>query len=56
MDAQTPSFVSAKRQLLEREAECRHMSTLPSLKPERRREFEKMAEYWAQLAETITEQ
>jgi hypothetical protein len=55
MDA-SPPLVNAKQQLLEREAECRHMSTLPTLSPERRREFEKMADRWAQLAAAITEQ
>jgi hypothetical protein len=56
MDAQTPSIASAKRQLLERQAECRHMSTLRSLPAERRREFEKMADRWARLAEAMTEE
>jgi len=56
VDTQTPSPVSAKRKLLEREAECRRMSNLPSLPVERRREFEIMADHWAQLAETITEE
>ena len=55
MIPQTPSLLSAKRQLLEKENECRRMSTLPSLTPERRLEFERAADYWARLAEAETE-
>jgi len=54
-NAQIPSIASAKLQLLEKETECREMSTLPTLPVERRREFEKMADHSARVAEAIIE-
>ena len=55
MSSQTPPVASTKQQLLEREAECRHMSTLRSLAPERRAELERLANVWATLAKAQTE-
>jgi hypothetical protein len=55
MTTQTPLLLSAKQQLLEKEAECRRMSILPSLTPERRTEFKNLADYWARLAEAEAE-
>jgi hypothetical protein len=55
MNTEISSLLSAKQQLLEREAECRRMSALPTLTPEPRTEFKKMADYRAQLAEAVDE-
>ncbi len=55
MITQTLSLLSAKQQLLEKEAECRRMSTLLSLTAGRRLEFKRMADYWARLAEAEAE-
>jgi hypothetical protein len=55
MKPQISSLLSAKQQFRAKEAECRRMSTLASLTPERRLEFEKMADYWARLAEAEAE-
>ena len=49
MTAQPPPLLEAK-QCLEKEAECRHMSTLKNLTPMRRLELNKMADRWRQLA------
>jgi hypothetical protein len=55
MNIQASPLVSTLQQLLEKEAECRRKSTLQALTPERRAEFKKLADYWAQLAEAADE-
>ena len=55
MSTPISSLLSTKQQLLEKEAECRRMSTLASLTHGRQMEFGRLADHWAQLAKAETQ-